>query len=237
MSDQKIILFCIPFAGGTASNYESWIESGEENDLKVVPIELAGKGKRNREEQYKSMEEAAQDVFQIIKENIADTDYAIFGHSMGSIIAYEVCKKIEKEQVKKPIHLFCSGRQALHIKNLINYSSLNDRDLKEHVKNFEFLNKEQKNLYRILGLYIEKIRNDFRIVDEYVCTEQKRLTIPTTVCCGKEDNFDISLLSEWERYTQCFDMHIFDGGHFYFNNCHKQLLEFIREKIDSCIER
>ncbi|MFP9131254.1 thioesterase domain-containing protein [Niallia sp. BSM11] len=38
--------------------------------------------------------------------------FPFFGHSMGSILVYELCCKIKQMHGISPIHLFVSGRKA-----------------------------------------------------------------------------------------------------------------------------
>lgn len=226
-------IFCIPFAGGVAEYYAAWnTKLSNTTDIQVVPIELAGKGTRKFEDLYNSMDEAIEDVYSCISSQIDENPYAIFGHSMGSIIAFEVCKLLEQRSKNGPVHLFCSGRQAPHIVFNTRYSDLDDKALKEHIMNFQYFNSKNNKIYKVLGLYLEEIRNDFRIVDEYRCCGQEKLKAAITVFCGKDDMFEIENLNSWELYTDEFDSHIFSGGHFYINDHYQEVIKIIIDKMN-----
>lgn len=125
----KITLFCFPYAGGSAVAYNKWKKYNNTN-IEIIPIELAGRGKRFGEELYDKIEDAVDDVYEIVKSNI-NGPYGLFGHSMGSIIAYELARKINNSNLPNPEYIFVSGRKPPHIeeneKKYIHYQMMNLR--------------------------------------------------------------------------------------------------------------
>src|SRR4051812_533170 len=110
-------IFCLPYAGGSAVIYKEWIPFFPA-DLKMTGIEYAGHGNRSNQPLYKDVEEAITDVYNIILKQISDgLPYAIFGHSMGAMLAFEVVKKLRTNNQQLPVHIFFSGRGAPHIKS------------------------------------------------------------------------------------------------------------------------
>ena len=106
---KKIKLFCLPFAGGSATIYNNWSSILSDN-IVLCPIELAGRGKRITEKCYENLEEAVNDIYNRIVNDIIDYDYAIFGHSMGALLTYELTQKIMSMGLPAPLHVFFSGR-------------------------------------------------------------------------------------------------------------------------------
>ena len=94
---------------GSAFSYAKW-KNHFNPSIEVVPIELAGRGYRIEENLYQSMEEAVNDVYNKIVMQIDDSPYILFGHSMGSSIAYEVARKIKDSKNVSPEFLVLSGR-------------------------------------------------------------------------------------------------------------------------------
>ena len=84
-----MILFCLPYAGGSEVAYYKW-KKYLHPSIELIPIELKGRGKRFNEIFYESLEEAVDDIFENIKDKIINNDYAIYGHSMGSLLSYEL---------------------------------------------------------------------------------------------------------------------------------------------------
>src|ERR1700738_4611092 len=106
-----MILFCLPYAGGSEVIYYKW-KKYLHPSIQLIPIQLKGRGKRFSEIFYENIEEAVDDIFENVKDKIVDDDYAIYGHSMGSLLAYELYYKISKLNLKKPKHIFFSGYKA-----------------------------------------------------------------------------------------------------------------------------
>ena len=102
---QKTKLFAFHMLG-IAFSYAKW-KNHFNPSIEVVPIELAGRGYRIEENLYQSMEEAVNDVYNKIVMQIDDSPYILFGHSMGSLIAYEVARKIKDSKTYRLNFLFC----------------------------------------------------------------------------------------------------------------------------------
>src|SRR6185295_19672066 len=78
--------------------------------------------------------DAVEDVFRLIKSEISHSPYAIFGHSMGSLIAYELVQKIKARKLSGPIHAFFSGSCAPHLRDeKKTYHLMNESDFRSEV--------------------------------------------------------------------------------------------------------
>jgi surfactin synthase thioesterase subunit len=110
----KIKLFCIPYAGGSAMNYMTW-KKLLDNRIQIMPLELAGRGSRINEPLYNNTEEAINDIYNVIYKELDGTPYAIFGHSMGTMLTYELLRKITAKMHQEPVHVFFSGRYPPYI--------------------------------------------------------------------------------------------------------------------------
>ncbi len=84
-----IKLFCIPYSGASATVYSRWSKLINK-EIEVFPLELAGRGRRLNDKFYNDMDEAAEDLSNTIIDEAKDINYALFGHSMGARLTYEV---------------------------------------------------------------------------------------------------------------------------------------------------
>lgn len=98
-------LFCLPYAGGSESAFYSW-KGHMQPDIEICPIQLKGRGRRFNEPCYESLEEAVQDIFEQVQAERKGDDYALFGHSMGSLLAYELYYQMSGAGAEKPVHIF-----------------------------------------------------------------------------------------------------------------------------------
>ena len=126
-----INLYCLPFSGGSKYSYKSFSKYAPPF-LNIVAIELPGRGTRSGEALLTSIERTADDVFNQIKDSL-DKPYAIYGHSMGGILAYLVARRIIEANLNQPLHLFVTGCVG---------PSLKYRDLVDHtLPKDEFIQK------------------------------------------------------------------------------------------------
>ena len=83
-------LFCISQAGGSSFSYSPW-QKMVPNGIELQPLDISGHGmklnKQLNKNIYENASELANDIFKSITKN---EEYAIFGHSLGAILAYEV---------------------------------------------------------------------------------------------------------------------------------------------------
>ena len=77
-----MILFCLPYAGGSEAMYYGW-KKYLDPGIELEAVELKGRGKRYGENFYKDLDDAVEDIYSNIKDKIMYNEYAFFGHSMG----------------------------------------------------------------------------------------------------------------------------------------------------------
>lgn len=229
----KIKLFCIPYAGGTASVFKTW-KPHLSPTIEVIPIELAGKGKRLWDSPYEDMSEAVEDVFLILKEHIdVSSPYMIFGHSMGSKITYKVCQKILESQLPRPLHVFLSGSSAPHYMRGDEemYHLMEDEQFKEKIIDLGGTPPEFFDHPELVEIFLPALKNDFKIIETAVYKEEISL-IPCdiSVLIGKDDDLTIEERNGWKNYTahQAF-YHYFEGGHFFLLEKVKEIAQIINQ--------
>src|SRR5215217_254651 len=106
----SVRLFCFPYAGGGDSIFRSWQESLSDT-IEVCPVQLPGRGSRIAEPPYTEMDQLVRAAGQAIAPYL-DKPFALFGHSMGALIAFEFARYLRKEYSAEPVHLFVSGRPS-----------------------------------------------------------------------------------------------------------------------------
>lgn len=74
--------------------------------LQLEPIELKGRGSRYGEEFYTNFKDVVNDIYQNIKNKIIDDEHAIWVHSIGSLLAFELYYKMVENGGRIPKHVF-----------------------------------------------------------------------------------------------------------------------------------
>jgi pyochelin biosynthetic protein PchC len=108
----ELRLVCLPHAGGAASFFRTWPDSLPPW-VEVLAVRYPGREDRLDEPPATCLEDVAAEVARAVTE-VADRPVALFGHSMGSILAYEVGRLLRDGYGVQPVSLFVSGRGAPH---------------------------------------------------------------------------------------------------------------------------
>jgi medium-chain acyl-[acyl-carrier-protein] hydrolase len=109
-------LICYSYAGGSASMYNKWKDLVDAS-IEIFPMEYAGRGSRAMEPLYATFEHLVEDMFeQTCKILSKHEEYALFGHSMGGLVTYELYKRLLEAGFSQPQHVFLSARENSRIR-------------------------------------------------------------------------------------------------------------------------
>jgi surfactin synthase thioesterase subunit len=226
----KMKLFLFPYAGGAAASYNQWKQYLDPS-IEYRSIELAARGRRMREPNYNSIDDAVDDVLNIIKNELTQTTYALFGHSMGSMVAFELAYKIKMNNLPMPVHLFLSGRAAPQIsrdkKRTLHH--LNDIEFKKQLLEMGGTPKEFFDHPELLEVFLPLLKGDFRLTETYTHPKKDApLDVNMTVLSGKQDEDSTEEVEAWRVHAgkDC-QIHYFEGGHFFIHEETKRVVDII----------
>ncbi|MGE4512796.1 MAG: thioesterase II family protein [Chryseobacterium sp.] len=230
----KINLYSIPYAGGSSVVYNKWSENLQ-SSVNIKPVELSGRGKRFSEPLYEDIHEAVEDIFNSIKEEITEIPYALFGHSMGALIAFELAQRIRKAGLPSPVHIFISGRSAPHVNKTGEkmYSRMDDVKFRQEVLNLGGTPKEFFSHPELLELFLPVLKNDFRLVENYSYNyNYQPLNVDMTVLLGKGDDLTETEGESWSEYTtESCEITYLEGGHFFINEQRLNITQIINNSL------
>lgn len=231
---ERIKLFCLPYAGGSALVYSSW-KNLLNNRIELHPIELAGRGRRSKESFYESMEEAIDDLYSGIEKELDGTDFAFFGHSMGSVLVYELIYKIKQLKKQTPVHAFFSGRYPPHVKKKKEFfHKRTDAEFLKEIRRVGGTPDEFFENSKLLELFLPILKADYKIIENYnYSTKSEKFAFDITVFNGcKDDMVKLEDLEEWQEVTKMnCNVIEFDGGHFFIFEKKKNIVSIINDTI------
>jgi len=223
-----MLLFCLPYAGGSETIYYKW-KKYLNPDIKLYPVELKGRGRRFNESFYESIEDTIDDIFNGIKDKICNNDYAIYGHSMGSLLSYELYYKINEMGIKKPKHIFFSGYEAPD--TIINEKihTLSNEDFINKIIELGGTPKELLNNKDFSKILLPIIRNDYKVLESYNYKERiNKIECNISALNGNLDSIDLKDILAWNRHTSgSFKLYNFEGNHFFINNNAERIVNVI----------
>ncbi|MEK3854007.1 thioesterase II family protein [Cytobacillus sp. FSL H8-0458] len=229
-----MILFCLPYAGGSEAIYHKW-EHHLNESINLCPITLKGRGRRFNEPFYSSLEEAIEDIFEHIKAKLEVSEYAIFGHSMGSLLAYELYYKINELGFKLPNHIFFSGYRTPGTKKNESIHSLPNNEFKRKIVELGGTPEELVNNDDLFDLFIPLLRSDFKMVETYKYKERKnKISCDISVLNGLSDTIPLENLRYWKSYTdKSCQFYNFDGNHFFINSNTVEITSLIKHTLEA----
>lgn len=235
---KKVRMFCFPYAGGSSVIYSKWKKHLDDN-IELIPVELAGRGRRMSESFYDSMSQAVDDIYNIINPLIKQGDYAFFGHSMGTIIAFELCRKIMDKGERQPLHLFVSGRYPPDLKAESKFlSRLPDNEFFQEILSLGGTNGEIFQSKELRDIFVPILKADYRIIEGYsYISSDKKFDYGITAFTGNDDpEVSYSEIKEWEKHTTAQTLfYEFEGNHFFINGKIAEITEIINSTIKSVI--
>jgi medium-chain acyl-[acyl-carrier-protein] hydrolase len=223
-SPTRTRLFCLPYAGGGASVYRSLSEHLPA-DMEVCPVELAGRGTRSREAPFTHAPLLVVGLAQAMRP-LLDRPYAIFGYSLGALLAFEVTRQLRRERQPLPSHLFVAARHAPHLPSpdAVRYMRT-DAELIEELRRLGGTPQEVLDNEDLLQFLLPCLRADFTVDDTYVHREEPPLPCPMTAIGGLWDGgVPRDSLEAWRIHTAgACRAHLYPGGHFFLHHSAPQI--------------
>ena len=204
--------------------------------IELLPVELKGHGTRMREPLAKSVDDAVEDIANIITSALEkDDSYAILGHSMGSALAYETYYKLKEMGYPEPVHMFFSGRKSpINDRNVTEFYKKSDEEFLDIVYKYGGTTREIMANKELRELFLPILRSDFMIAETYYSGDKpEKIHCAITVTNGKEDLSIASVnMDEWREITdrEC-DIKFLPGDHFFLIHNPQKMIEVIKNKL------
>ncbi|MCG8922445.1 thioesterase II family protein [Lentzea sp. CC55] len=224
-------LFCFPHAGASAAVYAGWRAAGND-DLVICPVELPGRAARGRETAHHDPEALVDDIVGGLGAEFTG-DYALFGHSVGALVAYLVARRIVERGGPPPRHLFVSGRAAPQLPNTRReLRALPTDDLVAELRALggfpDVLLKERS----LLEMFLPLLRADLTVNEVYRHVPGPPLPIPLTAFGGVDDpRAEKSELAAWQELSADSAVVTYPGGHFYLEGRVAEVLDVVRMRM------
>ncbi|RDI46172.1 thioesterase II family protein [Nocardia mexicana] len=228
-------LVICPHAGGGASTYRPFSARLREH-FDVVVLQYPGRQDRAREAAPQTLPEVAAGAF----EEFARSSFhrgepiTIFGHSMGSIVAFEFARLAESAGV--PVRLLgISGAVApWRVAEMPNHPT-EDEQLLDHVAGLQGTGSDVLGNRELMRMALPALKADYAAFDRYSCSPDVQLDVPIQAMGGSDDEFvTMGDLYGWQRHTTAdLQVALFDGGHFYLHDQVAGIAELLAGELET----
>ncbi|AIU89020.1 MULTISPECIES: thioesterase II family protein [Pectobacterium] len=222
-------LYAIHHAGGSHMLYRPWASLLPEW-IELIALEIPGRGLSFGAPFCQTMEDAIE---LLLSEIQTDTPFALFGHSMGALIAYELTLRLQRQHTP-PAWLGLSAFLPPHVKNqtaLSRYSWGNNQ-LMDYlftlggIANLDEFTAEPA----VMNMLLDILRSDFSLIDNWRMSDELITENIQAHCFSSREDpvAGHQLMSDWQKYiSSSFSHTVFSGGHFYLAKHVEALLDII----------
>jgi surfactin synthase thioesterase subunit len=229
--DARVRLVCLPHAGGTATSFARWSTLFPPT-VELLAVQYPGRQERHHEPHVEDIMRMAPPIADELAAG-DDLPIALFGHSMGAVVAFEVARRLEAGGVR-PVWLFPSGRPAPgpHHGDI---GHRDDESLLAEMREFNATDERLLGDEEIRALILRTMRSDFKAMDTYRYEPGAPLSCPVTALTGDADTrVSHADAAAWERHTTgAFEVRTFPGGHFYLRENLTALIHLIGLRLRS----
>jgi medium-chain acyl-[acyl-carrier-protein] hydrolase len=231
-------LFCFAHAGGGAASFRPWVRKLAP-EIDVRPIQLPGRESRLDEPPYRQVEQLLEPLCAALSPYL-DRPYALFGHSMGAVVAFEVARWCSAGSGLTPSCLLVSGRRAPHLPNNRRpLHTLPDGEFLAGVARLGGMPREVLAQPELVQMLLPAIRADYELAETYRPLPGARLTCSVVAYMGAADpEVDHAGLLGWRAETTGeFTTRVFAGDHFYLKGDRPDVLRAIRQDVRGAVSR
>lgn len=227
-------LLCLPYAGGSSSVFADWYVHLP-SDVEVRAPVLPGRESRIREAPFERLDDYVAALDEAIRTDLDGRPWALFGHSLGAQVAYQVTAARAAAGRQLPELLIVSGREAP--------GCLSDGQRVAHLPRDEFIREigrldgtpqELLDNDELMQLLLPALRADFRMIEDHHPAKHDPLPVPIVALAGQHDRDARPIkVARWVACTErAFRIVVIRGGHFFLRERSDEVLAVITSSLD-----
>ncbi|MDP7034005.1 MAG: alpha/beta fold hydrolase [Planctomycetota bacterium] len=218
-------LLGIPYAGGGSAVFQDWHDAFDSR-IEFGAVLLPGRERRWKEPARKSVRSLANSLATALEPSLS-VPLALYGHSMGALIAFELARELGRRGFSQPVHVFLGARCSPEHKSQDSPIHRLPRDefVAALTERYDSIPEEIRNEPEILDVFLPSLRADITLNETYVCDPAPPLFGAITALIGSDDLWTSKATCEkWSLQTAgSFRLLTLPGGHFFLRE-HPSLL-------------
>jgi surfactin synthase thioesterase subunit len=202
--------------------------------VELWAVELPGRATRFAEPPVPDIGALADPLALAIRSDVR-VPFVFFGHSMGALLAFEVCRRLARAGAPLPAHLVVSAKRAPQLAlNLSPIARLPDDEfVRTMVERYDGIPAAVLRERELLSLLLPMLRADLTAVEGYRYEPGTPLPVPITALAGRRDAIaPVEDVQAWREQTAArFTLHTLDDGHFFINTSRPAVLDLLSREV------
>lgn len=228
-------LFVLHHAGGSHLLYRHW-PARLPDTWDVRLLDAPGHGFLVDEPQITDAGRLADFLLRHVEPELT-VPYALFGHSMGALLAYEITRRAIDRGLPLPVWVGLSARPAPQSADRTR--ELSDDELRARLRGLGGMPEGVIDDSGLWARFYPVIRGDLRLVANWRPAEDAApLPLALSAFAGRDDHSAAPpLMAGWGEHCEHFlGLRAFDGGHFYFQDDPGPLLRHIERDATTALD-
>ena len=212
-------LFLFPYAGGGPAAFHKWL-SGLPDSIEARIAHYPGRGSRHAEAPVKQIGTLAEHLL-LAMQPLLDKPFALFGHSLGALVAFELAHRLRRNGLLQPQILFVSACGAPHLSDPHPpIHSLPAGDFIGALQQLNGIPSELLHQPEAMQLLLPIVRADFEAIENHVHSPKELpLDFPIVAFGGLDDpRVRPEHMEGWSLHTSAeFHSQYYPGDHFFIH--------------------
>lgn len=211
-------LICFHAAGATSAMFAD-LRRHLEGRARLITPDLPGRGSAFDHPLLHRMEDAVDHLHSTVA-SLPNRGYALFGYSMGALVAYALTRALAKAGAPLPAALIVAATRAAHLPaREAPLHKMTDAQLMDELIRFEGTLPELMADAELMALILPRLRADFELCETFDVTARDTVPVPIHAFGGQEDEkVTPQDLAAWiELSTLAGSYQGLPGGHFFLD--------------------
>jgi medium-chain acyl-[acyl-carrier-protein] hydrolase len=212
----RVRLVCFAHAGATEAAFACW------PDLLGGNVEVAAV-RRPPLADYHHLTEVLTEAVSAYVSSTSDLPYVLFGHGLGSLLAFGVARRLRQRQVAQPNCLLCASASAPHMP-VTSWphpppQEWTITELATYLRDVGGTAEVVLNNVTFLKRLLPRMQVDLTVRASFSYSHESPLDYPLAIFGGQQDtDLSITELAAWEAQTSAHcSVYRFPGGHFFLH--------------------
>ena len=224
-------VLCFPYAGAGASTYRR-LQEQPSDAVRICPVQLPGREERYGDPLPRTVMEAVDELMPDLLDLAGDGGrVALFGHSLGAVLAYEAAYRLRETDGPAVVRLFVSGSPGPWTRRANRATGLSDAEFVDRVNELAGYTHPALAHPDLRAMLLPILRADVAMHEEYRPPAEARLDVPVTSIRGADDDLvSADEAAQWTDATSvgCRLVEV-PGGHMYLVDSPAALVRVLEE--------